>query len=104
MPVLTADSQHLPHLQLADLVVAATTAAVAGVPAGLHLKDQLRALAHRHALGDLNGAGLVLFPDYVNLYYWALGEGSWSKVGRMSGWTLPAPKLDWGASDGLSLR
>jgi hypothetical protein len=32
MPIVTAASHHVPHLQLADLVVAATTAAVAGHP------------------------------------------------------------------------
>jgi hypothetical protein len=34
LPIVTAPSHHVPHLQLADLVVAATTAAVAGRPHG----------------------------------------------------------------------
>ncbi|MEU6698663.1 DUF3800 domain-containing protein [Pseudonocardia sp. NPDC046786] len=101
MPVLTSDSKHLPHLQLADLVVAATTAAVAGRGSGIALKDQLRALAHRQALGDINGAGLVLFPDYMNLYHWALGEATWSKASALSGWSLPRQGQPWAEDDGL---
>lgn len=101
MPVVTAPSHHVPHLQLADLVVAATTAAVAGIPAGLRHKDALRALAHRHTLGAINGAGLVLFPDRVNVYYWALGETGWSKPSALGGWSLPVPHLPYGTDDGL---
>jgi hypothetical protein len=35
LPVVTADSRHVPHLQLADLIVAATTGAIAGNPPAL---------------------------------------------------------------------
>ncbi len=101
LPIVTAPSHHLPHLQLADLVVAATTAAIAGFPAGLRLKDDLRELAHRRSLGDVNGAGLVLFPEQPNLYYWALGETGWSKPSALAGYTLPFPRWEYGQDDGL---
>ncbi len=101
LPVVTAPSHHVPHLQLADLVVAATTAAVAGLQSGLRLKDALRPLAYRHALGDANGAGLVLFPEKHNLHYWALGETGWSRPSALSGLTLPAKQYEYGESDGL---
>jgi len=102
MPIVTAPSHHLPHLQVADLVVGATTAAVAGIPAGLFHKEALRALAHRHSLGDVNGAGLVLFPDKLNLYYWALGETSCSRPSAQSGWSLPVSHMEYGVDDGLT--
>lgn len=45
---------------------------------------------HRHSLGDVNGADLVLFPDInYNLLYHSFGETGWSKPGMMSGVTLP---------------
>jgi hypothetical protein len=37
LPVLTADSRHVRHLQLADLIASATTGAIAGNPAALEL-------------------------------------------------------------------
>ncbi|MEW2193679.1 hypothetical protein [Streptomyces microflavus] len=62
MPIVTAPSDHLPHLQLADLVTAATTAAVAGREAGMELVELLKPLARRNAHGYIGGAGLVLWP------------------------------------------
>ena len=58
LPIVTADSRHVPHLQLADLIAAATTArsqeiACAGIGA------VLAKLMHRHSLHDANRAGLV---------------------------------------------
>lgn len=76
LPIVTATSRHVPHLQLADLVTAATTAAVAGRPSGLRLRELLLALAHKHALGYAGGAGIVLWPRQPNLFYWAFGEAS----------------------------
>jgi hypothetical protein len=59
LPVLTADSRHVRHLQLADLIAAATTGAIAGNPAALELGPLLAQLMHRHRLRDVNGAGLL---------------------------------------------
>jgi hypothetical protein len=102
LPVLTADSRHVPHLQLADLIASATTAAVAGHPAGLELGPLLATLMHRHRLGDVNGAGLVLFPENYNLLRHCFGEASASKPS--TGRTYPLPWHEWpyAAGDGLA--
>lgn len=89
LPIVTAHSHHIPHLQLADLVVAATTAAYAGVPRALHLVHLLRPLMHRHRLGYVNGAGVVQFPEHINLYYWAFGETGCARPSMNSGLALP---------------
>ncbi|MGW0980351.1 DUF3800 domain-containing protein [Streptomyces xiamenensis] len=82
MPIVTAPSDHVPHLQLADLVTAATTAAVAGREAGMELIDGLKPLARRNAYGYVGGAGVVLWPPSLNdLYYWVLGESTYVKGG-----------------------
>lgn len=101
LPIVTAPSHHVPHLQLADLVVAATTAAIAGRKGGLDLKEWLTKLMHRHSLGDINGAGVVLFPPKYNLYYHAFGETSCSKPGRNTGFELPKRGEPYYADDGL---
>lgn len=101
LPVLTADSRHLPHLQLADLIAAATTGAIAGNPAAIELGPLLAQLMHRHRFGDANGAGLVLWPEKYNLLYHCFGETSASKVSMNSGYTLPWPAWPYGADDGL---
>lgn len=102
LPVLTADSRHVPYLQLADLVAAATTGAVAGNPPALELGPLLAKLMHRHRLGDANGAGLVLYPStYYNLLYHCFGETSASKPSMMSGYTLPWRRWPYAADDGL---
>jgi len=102
LPVLTADSRHVPQLQLADLVAAATTGAVAGNPPALELGPLLAKLMHRHSLGDANGAGLVLYPStYYNLLYHCFGETSASKPSMMSGYTLPWRRWPYAADDGL---
>ncbi len=83
MPIVTAPSDHVPHLQLADLVTAATTAAVAGLPNGLELVDLLKPIARRNAYGSIGGSGLALVPKdaLADLYYWVLGETAYYKQG-----------------------
>ena len=101
LPVVTADSRHVPHLQLADLIAAATTGAIAGNPPALEVGPLLAKLMHRHSLGDVNGAGLVLFPENYNLLYHCFGETGYSKPSMQSGWTLPHPGWPYAADDGL---
>jgi hypothetical protein len=75
MPIVTAPSDHVPHLQLADLVTAATTAAVAGRKSGLDLVPLLRELAHTRLTGETGGAGIVLWPkELYDLHWWVFGE------------------------------
>lgn len=101
LPIVTAPSHHVPHLQLADLVVASTTAAIAGRKSGLDLAPKLVKLMHRHSLGDVNGAGLVIFPPKYNLYYQAFGETGCSKPGRNTGFVLPVKGHPYYDDDGL---
>ncbi|MDH2388567.1 DUF3800 domain-containing protein [Streptomyces sp. HNM0663] len=83
MPIVTAPSDHVPHLQLADLVTAATTAAIAGLPNGLELVELLKPLARRNAYGRIGGSGLALVPrdPLIDLYFWVLGETDYYKNG-----------------------
>jgi hypothetical protein len=103
LPIMTAPSHHVPHLQLADLVTASSTAAVAGRPAGLELKDLLRQLAHRNHHDDAWGAGIVLYPqELINLCYWAFGEENVSKVSVNTGFGLPDKRFAYFTDDGLT--
>lgn len=76
MPIVTAPSDHVLHIQLADLVTAATTAAVAGRTSGLELVSLLKPLYRRNAYHLIGGAGVVLWPrdDLADLYHWLFGE------------------------------
>ena len=104
MPIVTAASHHVPHLQLADLVVASTTAAVAGHRHGLALGPLLLQLAHKNTHGLAGGAGIVLWPtpDLTNLLYWTFGESTYAKVAMNAGWTLPWRDWPYATEDGLS--
>lgn len=101
LPVLTADSRHVPHLQLADLIAAATTGAIAGNPPAMELGRLLAPLMHRHSLRHVNGAGLVLFPKHYNLLYHCFGETGASWPSTNIGFTLPWREWAYAADDGL---
>jgi hypothetical protein len=102
LPIVTAASDHVPHLQLADLVVAATTAAVAGRKSGLDLAPLLNQLAHQNSCGGTAGAGVVLWPpELYNLHHWVFGENTYWKVGRNIGLPLPHPGWSYATDDGL---
>ena len=101
LPVLTADSRHVRHLQLADLIAAATTGAIAGNQAALELGPLLAQLMHRHRLREVNGAGLVLFPPDYNLLYHCFGETGASWPGMNAGYTLPWREWAYATDDGL---
>lgn len=82
MPIVTAPSHHVPHLQLADLVTAATTAAIAGRPKGIRLAPQLKVVARTNSHGMVGGAGVVVWPPDLNdLYYWVFGDEIYVKGG-----------------------
>lgn len=103
MPIVTAPSHHVPLLQLADLVVAATTAAVAGHPQACALGHLLLQIAHKNTHGLAGGAGIVLWPapDLTNLLYHAFGETAYAKVAMNAGWTLPWKEWPYAMDDGL---
>lgn len=81
LPIVTAPSHHVPHLQLADLVAGATTAAIAGNPYALKLVPELAALAHRNSKNRIGGAGVTLWPrdELVDLYWWVFGDDVYVK-------------------------
>jgi hypothetical protein len=102
LPVLTAPSHHHEHLQLADLVVGCTTAAVAGNPYGMGLLTQLKPLLHKNYHGWIGGTGLKVFPnDLINLYFHVLGEDILVKVSQHTGYPLPDSQFAYFADDGL---
>jgi hypothetical protein len=80
LPVLTAGSHHVPHLQLADIVTAATTAAIAGRPHGRSLTPLLHQLARKNTRGYVGGAGITLWPPELrDLLFWEFGEDTYVK-------------------------
>lgn len=100
LPLLTAPSHHHPHLQLADLVGGAITAAVAGVHYGMDLVPKLQPLLHTNNWGAVAGTGLKLFPDdLLNVYHWVLGCDSYSR--GATGVTLPFARYEYSTDDGM---
>lgn len=92
-PILTAPSHHHPQLQLADLVVGATTAAFAGNPYGVALMPLIKPLFHTNFWKlTIGGTGVKLYPDGVcNLYHWVLGDEYYMRRGM--GTPLPYAEL-----------
>ena len=100
LPITTAPSHHVPHLQLADLIASATTAAVAGNRFALDLLPELRGLAHRNAHRRIGGAGLTVWPpELYNLYHRVCGDDIYVRSGN--GYPLPDPNLAYADTDGL---
>jgi hypothetical protein len=114
LPVLTASSHHVPHLQLADLVTAATTAAIAGRSHGLHLVPLLHRMARKNSRGYAGGAGITLWPPQLcDLLYWVFHEDTYVKgvIGYPLGPADTSPASSWrpfhdhdGMSTGRSAR
>jgi Protein of unknown function (DUF3800) len=102
LPIVTAHSHLVPHLQLADLVVAATTAAVAGRPNAQPLVPLLRQLAHDDRRGIVSDVGIKLWPpELKNLYYWVFEETRYPEATWDRGFELPDPTLPYARDDGL---
>ncbi|WP_217574926.1 hypothetical protein [Streptomyces sp. GbtcB7] len=108
LPVLTARSDHLALLQLADLVTAATTALIAGSEHAAPYRDLIKSLLAKNWLDGMGGTGLKLFPDAEysphnlrNLFYWAFGEWGFSKVAHFGHKPLPHYEWAYATSDGL---
>jgi hypothetical protein len=83
LPILASPSDHVEHIQLADLVAGATTAAVGGNPHALDLVPALARLADRNRHGQIGGAGLTVWPPRImDPYFWLLGEDHYRRKGR----------------------
>jgi hypothetical protein len=102
LPMLTAHSHLVPHLQLADLVVGATTAAVAGRPGALPLAPLLQQLADADANGVVADRGIKLWPpDLKNLHHRVFGERHYQNATHGRGFELPNSELPYADDDGL---
>ncbi|MFF5257019.1 DUF3800 domain-containing protein [Streptomyces leeuwenhoekii] len=116
LPVITTRSDHVDHLQLADLVAAATTALIAGATSADPYRDLIYKLLAKNTRGWASGTGLKFMPSapynwraLMNLAYWVFGEYTYvlpdtaSSMGTAlphGGWIfasssgLPAPEPD----------
>lgn len=107
---MTAPSHHIPHLQLADLVTAATVAAVAGNLYALELTPRLTQIADRLPEDRVGGAGLTVWPpdSLMDLYWHLYGEqvfvhrGTACQLGPIAGADgFAQPDRPFFATDGL---
>lgn len=100
--MLTASSHMVRHLQLADLVVAITTAMFAGQNKwASQYFDLVKSMFIKNALGYTGGTGVKIYPDQlINLYHWVLGEKQFSKAAKGIAWPLPSEKLRFYTTDG----
>lgn len=100
--MLTAPSHMVRHLQVADLVVAITTAMFTGQSkwaAGYF--EIVKSMFMKNALGYIGGTGVKIYPDQlINLYHWVLGEKQFSKAGKGMAWPIPAKGLLFSENDG----
>lgn len=101
--LLAAPSHTIRVLQLADLVVAITTAMFAGrTKYASEYFDIVKSMFIRNALGYIGGTGVKVYPDQlINLYFWVLGEREFSKASRGMAWPIPSPSFLWQESDGI---
>lgn len=95
--LLTTPSQLSRHLQVADLITGSTTAMVAGdSPFAPSVFAEVRPMLIKNCLGYVGGAGLKLFPDELtNLYFYVLGEDTFTKAAKMAGIPIPHPKIPY---------
>lgn len=111
LPIITTRSDHVAHLQLADLVTAATTVLVSGDDTADRYREQIQKLLMRNTHGYIGGTGLKLVPStahnpraLMNLAHWVFGEDTYVEPGTSSMIGSPLPHSGWlyGADDGLS--
>lgn len=98
LPIITTRSDHVDHLQLADLVAAATTALIAGAPTADRYKDLVYKLLMKNYRDYAGGTGLKFIPSasynsraLMNLAHWVFGEDAYviPDTGSSMGMTLP---------------
>jgi hypothetical protein len=95
---LTTSSHHARLLQVADLVVGATTACFAGeCRYAPPMFERIRPLLREEG-GRVGGVGLKIQPDfrYMNLYHWLLGDDYYRR--GMAGVGLPRPGYSYAES------
>jgi len=91
--VLTVPSHFIRHLQVADVICSVSTAMVAGYHKyALPVFNEIRPMFFKNTTGNIAGAGLKLFPkELTNLYYWILGENTFTRARR----NLPIEKYPY---------
>ncbi|MGW2299201.1 hypothetical protein [Streptomyces violaceorubidus] len=110
LPIITTRSDHVDHLQLADLVTAATTALVAGATSADRYKDLIYKLLVKNYRDYAGGAGLKFIPSaaynsraLMNLAYWVFGEDAYVLPDTASSVGTVLPHTGWifASSSGL---
>ncbi|WP_333774710.1 DUF3800 domain-containing protein [Streptomyces sp. IBSBF 3136] len=110
LPIITTRSDHVDHLQLADLAAAATTALIAGAPAAAPYKDLIHKLLATNTRGYAGGTGLKFMPSatynfkaLMNLAYWVFGEDAYVLPDTASSMGTVLPHSGWifASSSGL---
>ncbi|MFD3932656.1 DUF3800 domain-containing protein [Streptomyces sp. NPDC058614] len=110
LPIITTRSDHVDHLQLADLVAAATTALIAGAPTADRYKDLIYKLLVKNYRDYAGGAGLKFIPSasynskaLMNLAYWVFGEDAYviPDTGSSVGTVLPHGGWIFASNSGL---
>lgn len=110
LPIITTRSDHVDHLQLADLVAAATTALIAGATSADPYRDLIHKLLATNTRGYAGGTGLKFMPSasynskaLMNLAYWVFGEDAYVLPDTASsmGQTLPSHSWIFASSSGL---
>lgn len=102
MNMLTAPSQMVRHLQIADLIVSITTAMASGNTKWAEpYFDFVRGMMLTNSLVYVGVTGLKVYPDQlINLYHWVAGEDTFTKAGKMAGIALPSDQYLYDETDG----
>ena len=101
--VLTTDSKMVRLLQVADIVVGATTAMVGGLyDYAPPVYDHIRPMFVTNSLGQIGGCGLKIAPDRLeNLYYWLLGELEYKTTAGRRALHLPDRARPYGREENV---
>lgn len=100
LPIVTVPSHYLPHPQLADLIVAAMTAAVAGLPHGMELARCCASSWSRAGIATAAAAGSCSGPTH-----WSTCTNGCSVSpldARQHRVPLPVADLPYDTNEGLS--
>ena len=102
LTVLTAKSEFVRCLQLADVIVGCSTSHVAGSKYTPAVFAELRDCFRTSGFGVIGGAGLKIHPDrkYANLYHWLLGDTQHHKQGKIH--ELPHETFQYFESPGFT--
>lgn len=110
LPIITTRSDHVDHLQLADLVAAATTALAAGASTAARYKDLIYKLLMKNYRDFAGGTGLKFIPSasynsraLMNLAHWVFGEDAYviPDTSSSMGTVLPHGGWIFASSSGL---